>query len=120
MENPIQNVRQRSIVFEKLGILSQKFKTLTSSNYVLNISLSKCCTCFSLTSVYKRVFEIFFICLDCELSSKIEKDLLSTHSQKPVFFYIFINNSGSKQYNTVKQETCAKFQQKILNCTADE
>ena len=38
-------------------------------------------------------------------------------------FYIFINNSRSKQYTNpkhtfidiVKQEACAKFQQKILN-----
>ena len=33
MQNPIQKVRQSSIVFEKPGILSEKLKTLTSSNY---------------------------------------------------------------------------------------
>ena len=33
MQNPIQRFRQSSIVFEKLDILSEKVKTLTSSNY---------------------------------------------------------------------------------------
>ena len=33
MQNPIQKVRQSSIVFEKPGILSEKLKTLTSSSY---------------------------------------------------------------------------------------
>ena len=33
MKNPIKKFRQSSIVFEKPGILSEKLKTLTSSNY---------------------------------------------------------------------------------------
>ena len=33
MQNPIQKFRQSSIVFEKPGILSEKLKTLTNSNY---------------------------------------------------------------------------------------
>ena len=33
MQNPIQKFRRNSIVFEKPGILSEKLKTLTSSNY---------------------------------------------------------------------------------------
>ena len=33
MQNPIQKIRQSSIVFEKLGILPENLKTLTSSNY---------------------------------------------------------------------------------------
>ena len=33
MQNPIQKFRQSSIVFEKSGFLSEKLKTLTSSNY---------------------------------------------------------------------------------------
>ena len=33
MQNPIQKFRQSSIVFKKPGILSENFKTLTSSNY---------------------------------------------------------------------------------------
>ena len=33
MQNPKQNFRQSSIIFEKPGSLSEKLKTLTSSNY---------------------------------------------------------------------------------------
>ena len=33
MQNLVQKSRQSSIVFEKPGILSEKLKTLTSSNY---------------------------------------------------------------------------------------
>ena len=33
MQNPIQEFRQSSIVFEKPGILSENLRTLTSSNY---------------------------------------------------------------------------------------
>ena len=33
MQNTIQIFRQRSIAFEKPGILSENLKTLTSSNY---------------------------------------------------------------------------------------
>ena len=33
MQNAIQKFSQSSIIFEKLGILSENLKTLTSSNY---------------------------------------------------------------------------------------
>ena len=33
MHNPIQKLRQSSIVFEKPGILPENVKSLTSSNY---------------------------------------------------------------------------------------
>ena len=33
MQSTIQKFRQRSIVFEKSGVLSENLKTLTSSNY---------------------------------------------------------------------------------------
>ena len=57
-----------------------------SSNYPrVYYILLKHCTCFLLTNVYKRVFGIFLFCLDLELFAKIENDLVSTHSQKPVF-----------------------------------
>ena len=35
MQNPIQKFSQSSIVFQKLGILFEKLKTLTSSKYQL-------------------------------------------------------------------------------------
>ena len=64
----------------------------------------------------KGVWVFFLFCLDLELFAKIKK--------RPGFytlvFYIFINNSRSKNpehsfADIVKYETCAKFQQKILN-----
>ena len=33
MQNPIDLFRQGPIIYEKLGYLSEKLKTLTSSNY---------------------------------------------------------------------------------------
>ena len=33
MQSPIQKFRQSSMVFKKLGILSENLKTLKSSNY---------------------------------------------------------------------------------------
>ena len=33
MQNPLQNFSQNSIAFEKSGSLSEKLKTLASSNY---------------------------------------------------------------------------------------
>ena len=62
MQNPIQEFRQSFTVFEKPGILSEKLKTLTSSNYhKVEYFLHKFCTRFLLNNVYKRVFGIFVI-----------------------------------------------------------
>ena len=62
MQNTIQKFRQSSIVFEKPGILSEKLKTLTSSNYsTVKYFLLKLFTCFLLANVYRRVCGIFFI-----------------------------------------------------------
>ena len=79
MQNLIQKFRQSSIVFEKPGFLSEKLKILTSSNYHrVQYCLQKC---------YFLKF-----CLDLELFGKIKKTcFLLTR------FYIFINNSRSKQ-----------------------
>ena len=68
MQNPIQKFRQSSIVFEKLGILFRKLKTLTSSNCRrVEYFLLKFYTRFVLTIIYKRVFGIFLFGLDLEL-----------------------------------------------------
>ena len=62
MQNPIQKFRQSSIVFEKLGILSENLKTLTSCNYpTVQKFLLKLCTRFLLINVYKRLSGFFFI-----------------------------------------------------------
>ena len=81
MQNPTQKFTQSSVVFEKPGILSENWKTLTSSNSpTVQHFLLKLRTRFLLTNVYKRVFGIFLFCLDLELFAKIKKDLVSTHS----------------------------------------
>ena len=74
MQNPMQKIRQTSIVFEKPGISSGKLKTLTSSNCptVQNFSL-KLSTRFLLTNVYRSVCGIFLFCLDLEFFEKILK-----------------------------------------------
>ena len=38
MQNPIQKIRQMSIVFEKQAVLSEKFKTLLGRKRVQNFS----------------------------------------------------------------------------------
>ena len=59
MQNPIQKCRQSSILFEKPGVLSENFKTLTSSNYP-TMSTRGCAG-----------FVLFY--LDLELCAKIKK-----------------------------------------------
>ena len=86
MRNPIQKFRQSSIVFRKPGFSSEKLKSLTSSSYHTDqYFLLKLDTRFLLTNVYKMAFGIF----------------LSFLQKRPGFytlvFYIFINNSRSKQ-----------------------
>ena len=124
MQIPRQKFRRNSIIFEKPGFFSKKLKTLTSSNYHrVQYFLLKLCTRFLLTNVYKSVRGIFFILFR---SWVICKNL-----KRPGFytlvFYTFINNSRSKQnkknpeqafVDIVKQETCAKFKQKLLNFEA--
>ena len=52
MQNAVQKFRQSFIVFEKLGILSEKLKTLMSSNYpTVQNFLLKLCTRFPLIIV---------------------------------------------------------------------
>ena len=95
MENPIQKFRQNSIVFEKPGILYEKVKASYSS-----IS-------FAETSHTFRTYQC-----------------LQKHGFYTLVFYIFINNSRSKQNkknpklpfeDIIKYKTCSKFQQKISN-----
>ena len=93
MRNPIQKFRQNSIVFEKLG-LSEKLKTLTSSNYhrVQNFLL-KLRTRFLLMNVYEMVFGIFFILFRSWVICKNKKRL----GFYTLVFYIFISNLRSKE-----------------------
>ena len=80
--------------FEKPGFLFEKLKTLTSSNYHrVQYFLLKLLTRFLLTSVNKWLFRIFFIWFISLVICKNRK--------RPGFytlvFYIFIDNSRSKQ-----------------------
>ena len=118
MENLKQKFRESSIVFEKLGILSKKSETLTSSNCRrVEYFLLKFCTRFRLTIVYKSVFGIFFfIWFRSRVICKLQNNLVSTVTET-----IFINNSRPKQnkkypehpfVEIVKQETCVNFSKK--------
>ena len=88
MQNTIQKLRQNSIVFEKPGILPEKLKTLTSSNYpTFQYFFAKTCTHFLLTNVYKRVCGIFSFYLDLELFAKIKKDRFLHFHTRFLHFY---------------------------------
>ena len=113
MQNPIFRFRQSSITSQKPGCFSEKMKNLMSSDYhKVQYFLPKFCTRFLLDNVYKSAFEFFFILFR---SCVIDKNQV---------FWIFANNLRSKkieknlQHSFIdigKQETCAKFQQKIWN-----
>ena len=80
MQNLIQKFRQSSLIFEKPDFLSEKLKTLTSSNYhKVQYFLLKFCTHFLLTIVYKRVFGIIIFLFRSWVICENQKDLLSTH-----------------------------------------
>ena len=71
MENPIQKSRQSSIVFEKPGILSENWKTLTSSNYpAVQYFLLKLSTVSYIPISTKKSAGFFLFCLDLELFAK--------------------------------------------------
>ena len=85
MQNPIQKFRQNSIVFEKPGILYEKVKALTSSNYTtVQYLLLKLRTHFVLTNVYKNMvsthlfFTFLLITQDLSKIKKIPNFLLKT------------------------------------------
>ena len=85
MQNPIQKFRQ--IVFEKLGILPRKLKTLTSTNcrrveYFFPKILHPFPTCHCL----QRVFGIFLFG-DLESFAKIRNNLVSTVTETETIFY---------------------------------
>ena len=76
MQKFIQKFRQSSVVFEKPGILPEKLKTLTSSNYhsVLSICFAENSHTFpTYQCLQKGVRDFFLVYLDLELFSKIKK-----------------------------------------------
>ena len=74
MQNLLQKFRQSSIVFEKPGNLSEKLKTLTSSNYQrVQYFWMKLRARFVLTNISKGCSRLFLFCFDLELFAKIKK-----------------------------------------------
>ena len=72
MQNPIPKLRQSSIISKKPGLLSEKLKTLTSSNYHRVYDFfDEICTRFLFSNIYKSVCGIFLFCLDFELLIKV-------------------------------------------------
>ena len=120
MQKTIQKFRQSSIVFEKPSILSENLKSLTGSNYpTVQYFLLKLCTRFLRTNAYKMVCGIFLILFRSWVICKNKKRC----GFYTLDFYIFINNSRSKQnkknptnicVDFTKLKTCGKIQQKIL------
>ena len=61
MQNRLPKFRQSSKIYEKPGYMSEKFKTLASSNCDRDeYFLLKFCTRFQLNNVNKRVLGVFF------------------------------------------------------------
>ena len=70
MQNPIPKLRKTSIISKKPGFLSEKFKTLTSSNYHgVKYFLLKFSTRLPMST--KRCVEFLLLCLDLELLIKV-------------------------------------------------
>ena len=66
MQNPIQKIRQSSIVFRKPGILTENLKTFMNSNYpTVQYFLLKIRRRFLLTSIHKSVCQICFVLFRC-------------------------------------------------------
>ena len=93
MQNSIQNFRQSSIVFKKPSSLSEKLKSMTSSNYHrVQYFLLKFGTHFLLINVFKRVFGIFFPFRSGVIQKTGFCGCVKTRS-----FSIFATNSRSKK-----------------------
>ena len=92
MQNTKQKFKQSSIVFEKPGILSQNFKTLTSSNYPTS-SIFFAETLHTLPMSAIGCVGLLLLHLDLELFAKIKKDLVSTHS---LFILLLITQDLNK------------------------
>ena len=94
----------------------------TPTTIEFNIFLLKFCTRFLFGNAYKIVCGIFFILFTSWVINKsVKRECVETRS-----FLVFANNSRSKKnkknpthsfVGIVKQETRAKFQQKIMNCS---
>ena len=91
MQNLIENFRRSSIVFEKLGIFSEKLKTLMSSNF------AKILQTFPSYHCLQKCVRDFFIYLDLVLLRK----LVSVSVQKPGLFQFLKITQDLKIPNTL-------------------
>ena len=122
MQNFIRKFRQSAIDFEKPGFFGLKNWKLEKKMKIWQlptaIELIYFRTRFLLTNVYKRVSGLFIV-FRSWVTCKNKKDLVSTQS---FFTFLLKLEIKTKQRNFVyhfvdiiKKETCAKFQQKLLN-----
>ena len=93
MQNPIPKLRQTSIISKKPRFLSEKLKTLTSSNYHrVWYFLLKFCARFLLSNAYKSVCGVFLILFRSWVINKsVKNECVEIRS-----FLSFSNNSRSK------------------------
>ena len=78
MQNLVKKFGQSPIVFEKPSILSEEFKTLTSS--YISIFFAETLHTFCTNQCLKEGTRDFLFCLDLMLIAKIKEDQVSTHS----------------------------------------
>ena len=125
MQNPIQKFRQSSIVFQKPGILPEKLKVLTSSNYLqtLIIFVETLHTFPTYQCLQKDVWDIFILFRTWVISQnqKIPSFYTLTETSfikiRKIQFLTQDLHKIRKTPHIRKTEMCAKFQQKILNFT---
>ena len=88
MQNPIQKFRQSSIVFGKPGILSENLKTLSSIFFAETSHTFPTYQCLQ-----NCVWDFFYFVQILSYLQKLKRPGFYT-----LVFYIFINNSRSKQH----------------------
>ena len=103
MQNPTQRFRQSSsIVFKKPGVLSDKLKSLKSSNYHrVNIFDGILHSFHTYQCLQNPVWDFFLFCLDLDLFARIKKDMVFAHSQKSGLSITQDLNKTKKILNTV-------------------
>ena len=108
MQNPTQSHGRSSIVYDELKL---PYSSIVFAETSHTFPTYQC--------LQKDVWEFFYFVQILSYLEKLERPGFYTFG-----FYIFINNSRSRQnkknlehpfLDIIRQKTCAKFQQKILN-----
>ena len=108
MQNPLPKFKESSIISEKQGYLSEKLKTLTSSNYHrFNNFYGNFAHISNLIMSTKECLRFFVNLFRCENV----KNLVSMNVYKPRLFQFFQIAQDLNQ-NTSNTQTSAKCQQK--------